>query len=88
MRGDEEGLDPEDLDRQLKAVAAAVQGEDGRGGGNGWRRPKLLYTIPTGHNPTGSVMTLQRKRRILEVRQCGSTLMMKMCIYVCWGMHK
>jgi 2-aminoadipate transaminase len=30
-------------------------------------RPKLLYTIPTFHNPTGAVLGHERRRRILEL---------------------
>jgi DNA-binding transcriptional MocR family regulator len=30
-------------------------------------RPRLLYLIPTGHNPTGFTMTLERKRAIYEI---------------------
>ncbi len=30
-------------------------------------RPRLLYTTPTFHNPTGVTMTLERRRRVLEV---------------------
>ncbi|GIM07100.1 hypothetical protein Vretimale_11326 [Volvox reticuliferus] len=48
VRGDREGLDPEDLDLQLQLATAEVAA--GRGA---CRRPRLLYTIPTGHNPTG-----------------------------------
>ena len=30
-------------------------------------RPKLLYVIPTFHNPTGAVLTRERRRRVLEL---------------------
>lgn len=34
-----------------------------------WRgpKPKLLYTIPTGQNPTGSTLSAERRKRIYEV---------------------
>lgn len=32
-----------------------------------WRKPKLLYTIPTFQNPTGTTMSLARRRRLLEL---------------------
>jgi len=32
-----------------------------------WRKPKLLYTIPTFHNPTGTTMSGGRRRRLLEL---------------------
>jgi GntR family transcriptional regulator/MocR family aminotransferase len=31
------------------------------------QRPKLIYTIPTFHNPTASVMTLERRKMLLEL---------------------
>jgi DNA-binding transcriptional MocR family regulator len=30
-------------------------------------RPKLFYTIPTFHNPTGAVLTHERRRQVLEL---------------------
>jgi DNA-binding transcriptional MocR family regulator len=30
-------------------------------------RPKLLYTIPTFHNPTGAVLSHERRRQVLDV---------------------
>ena len=32
-------------------------------------RPKLLYTIPTYQNPNGSVLPLERRRRLIELAQ-------------------
>ncbi|WHY98537.1 PLP-dependent aminotransferase family protein [Peribacillus simplex] len=32
-------------------------------------KPKVIYTIPTFHNPTGAVMTLKRRRQILNIAQ-------------------
>lgn len=32
-----------------------------------FRRPKLLYTIPTGQNPTGASTTQERKREIYQI---------------------
>lgn len=29
--------------------------------------PKLIYTIPTYHNPTGTVMSMQRRKEIIEI---------------------
>lgn len=31
------------------------------------RKPKLIYTIPTFHNPTGTTLSLERRRRLLEL---------------------
>jgi DNA-binding transcriptional MocR family regulator len=30
-------------------------------------KPKVIYTIPTFHNPTGAVMTIKRRKQILEI---------------------
>ncbi|TDL64037.1 PLP-dependent aminotransferase family protein [Rhodococcus qingshengii] len=30
-------------------------------------KPKIIYTVPTFHNPTGAVMPLKRRRQILEL---------------------
>lgn len=32
-------------------------------------KPKIIYTIPTFHNPTGTVMTPKRRRQILDIAQ-------------------
>jgi DNA-binding transcriptional MocR family regulator len=32
-------------------------------------KPKIIYTIPTFHNPTGAVMTSKRRRQILDIAQ-------------------
>ncbi|MGG0413381.1 PLP-dependent aminotransferase family protein [Peribacillus simplex] len=32
-------------------------------------KPKIIYTIPTFHNPTGAVMTLKRRRQMLDIAQ-------------------
>ncbi len=52
---DDDGIVPEALDRLLGELAS--QG----------RLPKLIYTIPTVQNPTGSVMPTQRRHQLLEV---------------------
>lgn len=33
------------------------------------KRPKMIYVIPTFQNPTGSVMPIERRRRLLELAQ-------------------
>jgi DNA-binding transcriptional MocR family regulator len=32
-----------------------------------WKKPKLLYTIPTFQNPTGTTMSVARRKRLLEL---------------------
>jgi kynurenine/2-aminoadipate aminotransferase len=57
---DEEGMVPTTL-RQVLENAAALEAAGGPS------RPKLLYTIPTGHNPTGVTTTLQRRQQIYSL---------------------
>jgi 2-aminoadipate transaminase len=52
---DAEGLRPE-------ALAETVEALSRRGA-----RPKLLYTIPNFHNPTGATLSLERRRAVLEI---------------------
>lgn len=60
---DGEGLLPEELDRRLR-------GWDGVGGGVGRRKkPSVLYTIPSGQNPTGATQSAARRRAIYEVAE-------------------
>jgi GntR family transcriptional regulator/MocR family aminotransferase len=33
------------------------------------RKPRLLYIAPTYHNPTGTVMSIHRRRRLLQIAQ-------------------
>ena len=55
IKCDEDGIIPEDLD-------ATIQRLKGEG-----RKVKYLYTIPTFQNPLGWTMTLERRRKVLEV---------------------
>jgi 2-aminoadipate transaminase len=52
---DEEGLIPEELEKTLRRLT-----REGK-------RPKFIYTIPSYQNPLGSVLPLERRRRLLEV---------------------
>ena len=57
---DGDGMDPKDLDEQLsKANAAAAA--------SGSKPPRLMYIVPVAHNPTGIVLSLERKQKIYEV---------------------
>jgi 2-aminoadipate transaminase len=51
VRTDEDGIDPDDLERVLATTP----------------RVKLLYTMPDFHNPMGVSMSLERRRRVLEL---------------------
>jgi DNA-binding transcriptional MocR family regulator len=48
---DDEGLDPDALERELAAGP----------------KPSLLYTIPTFQNPSGRTLSVERRRRIVEL---------------------
>ncbi len=55
VRMDAEGLDVDALDEAVAAVKASG------------RRPRLLYTIPTYHNPAGVSLSAPRRLRLLEL---------------------
>jgi 2-aminoadipate transaminase len=48
---DDEGLDPDALERELKRGA----------------KPAFLYTIPTFQNPSGRTLSVERRKRIVEL---------------------
>jgi 2-aminoadipate transaminase len=49
---DEEGLDPDALEAELRRTSDA---------------PSFLYTIPTFQNPSGRTLSVERRRRLVEV---------------------
>lgn len=53
---DADGMDPVALDRVLRQWDASRT-----------PRPKVLYTIPVGGNPTGASLSLERKKRIYQL---------------------
>jgi enduracididine biosynthesis enzyme MppQ len=55
LAGDEAGIDPDAMERRID--------EERRAG----RRIAFVYVIPTFHNPTGRVMSRERRLRLLEV---------------------
>eukprot|EP00461_Guttulinopsis_vulgaris_P000751 UN00751 len=59
---DSEGLIPSKLD-------AIMQQYDNGTAPPGKKRPKVLYTIPTGQNPAGCTTTNQRKKEIYKIAQ-------------------
>jgi aromatic amino acid aminotransferase I len=60
VRMDKDGLLPDDLDLVL-----STWDESARGG----KKPRLLYTIPTGQNPTGITQPLPRRQAVYCVAQ-------------------
>lgn len=62
---DDDGLVPERLREALTALEA--QG----------RKPKLLYTIPSFHNPAGVTLPAQRRQEILEIARRADLLVLE-----------
>jgi len=54
---DREGIIPEGLEEILKSWDETSQG----------RRPHVLYTIPSGQNPTGGTLTYKRRQEIYRI---------------------
>jgi aromatic amino acid aminotransferase I len=57
---DDEGLLPDSMDEILSSWDEKARG---------CRKPHVLYTIPSGQNPTGATQSLQRRRSIYAVCQ-------------------
>lgn len=55
---DADGLIPEALDKVLSEWDEKARG---------CRKPRLLYTVPVGQNPTGSIITVERRRKVYSV---------------------
>ncbi|CAG8282191.1 unnamed protein product [Penicillium salamii] len=60
VKMDDEGLIPESMDAMLTSWDEKSRGA---------RKPHVLYTIPSGQNPTGATQSLQRRRAIYSVCQ-------------------
>ncbi|KAH8891239.1 PLP-dependent transferase [Thozetella sp. PMI_491] len=58
IKMDKDGLLPEDLDQVLSNWDLSRS-----------PKPFLLYTIPTGHNPTGITQPAERRKRVYEVAE-------------------
>lgn len=63
---DEDGLVPEDLDAKLRCW------DPSRG-----RKPFVLYTIPSGHNPTGITQSTARKNAIYQTAERHDLLILE-----------
>ncbi|KAJ5624258.1 Pyridoxal phosphate-dependent transferase major region subdomain 2 [Penicillium lagena] len=61
IKMDQHGILQEDLDHVLSNWDEAARGA---------KKPTLLYTIPTGQNPSGATAPIQRRREIYEVARC------------------
>ena len=62
---DEQGLVTDELETVLKGLV------------DGGTPPKFIYTIPTHHNPTGSILSLERRNRLLELAGEFDTLVVE-----------
>jgi 2-aminoadipate transaminase len=58
---DTEGIDPDALERELERDS----------------RPALLYVLPTFQNPTGRTVSLERRRRLLELAEAHDLLILE-----------
>ncbi|CAI6099932.1 unnamed protein product [Clonostachys chloroleuca] len=58
---DEQGLIPEAMDEMLSNWDVAARG--------GARKPHVLYTVPSGQNPTGATQGTERRKAIYQVAQ-------------------
>ncbi|KAI0021019.1 pyridoxal phosphate-dependent transferase [Xylariomycetidae sp. FL0641] len=58
---DEQGLLPEALDQIMKTWKPEERG--------GAAKPRVLYTVPSGQNPTGATMGEERRRQVYKVAQ-------------------
>ncbi|KAF2155742.1 aromatic amino acid aminotransferase 1 [Myriangium duriaei CBS 260.36] len=57
---DEQGLLPDEIDQVLSSWDPVARNA---------RKPHLLYTVPSGQNPTGATMSTQRRRDLYAVAQ-------------------
>jgi len=62
---DEDGLDPDGLAAVLEQVRAAGQ------------QVKLIYTIASCHNPSGAVLSLERRMRLLALAEAHQALVVQ-----------
>lgn len=58
---DEQGLIPERMDELLSSWDSAARG--------GARKPHVLYTVPSGQNPTGATQGTERRKAIYKIAQ-------------------
>ncbi|KAI5284785.1 Aromatic/aminoadipate aminotransferase 1, partial [Ascosphaera atra] len=68
VKMDEEGPLPEALDEIMTNWDEAARGS---------RKPRMFYTIPTGHNPTGITHSPERRKAIYQVCQKHSLLLVE-----------
>lgn len=62
---DDQGLLPEDLDRKLRSWSSDSN------------KPSVLYTIPSGQNPTGATQSTERRKEIYAVAEYHDLLIVE-----------
>ena len=68
VAGDGLGMDPDSLEAVLQQHASGAARRP---------RPRVLYTIPTGHNPTGATLPNPRRRRVYQLCQQHDILILE-----------
>ncbi len=63
---DERGMNTDALDRELSRLASA-----------GKRLPKFIYVVPSGHNPAGVALSVDRRKHLLEVASRHDVLVLE-----------
>ena len=63
---DEHGMNTDALDRELSCLASA-----------GKRLPKFIYVVPSGHNPPGVALSVDRRKRLLDVASRHDVLVLE-----------
>ncbi|XP_072171622.1 kynurenine/alpha-aminoadipate aminotransferase, mitochondrial-like [Diadema setosum] len=71
VRVDGEGLDPDHMEQ----ILSQWDPEEARKGGSD--APRLLYIVPNGDNPTGSCVTLERRKKIYELARKYDIIIME-----------
>ncbi|PSK42561.1 Aromatic amino acid aminotransferase [Elsinoe australis] len=65
---DEEGLIPSEIDKLLSSWDPVARNA---------RKPFLIYTVPTGQNPTGATMSLSRRKALYAIAQKHDLLILE-----------
>eukprot|EP01083_Nonionella_stella_P171218 584395_1 len=65
MKTDGDGVIPSELRNTLENLSGNIN------------KPKVLYTIPTGQNPSGSTTTVERKKQIYEIAREHDLIIME-----------
>ncbi|KAK7491926.1 hypothetical protein BaRGS_00016772, partial [Batillaria attramentaria] len=68
VKSDDQGIDPEDLERILSTWSTVKPGT---------KKPKVLYAITSGGNPTGVTWSLERKRAVYQVARSHDLIILE-----------